>query len=61
MRRTRVNFAKLVSVGAGLVAAPGVDHVVAQAAKTALEAALAVPARSRAAIVDALGPGIPIA
>lgn len=61
MRRTQVIFARLVSVGAGLVAAPDVDHVEGQDAKTDLEAALAVPVRSRAAIVDALGPGIPIA
>jgi len=61
MRRTQVIFARLVSVGAGLVAAPDVDHVEGQGAKTDLEAALAVPARSRAVIVGALGPGIPIA
>lgn len=61
MRRTQVIFARLVSVGAGLVAAPDVDHVEGQDAKIDLEAVPAVPVRSRAAIVDALGPGIPIA
>jgi len=60
MKLSQVTTARMVSEEVGHAAVPGAGHVEVQAAKTGQEAVLAVPARSRAAIADALGPGIPI-